>query len=201
MGGLKEGKNRWRYGIQEPKVIDLSFYKYDNYDETRWDGTSILIEKSRDEYLRDLISQVIKWKSLLRLAYYWLEPDEYCLDELLAYSELSIEEQLFLQGGCTDYDCEEVGQNCLDRPACSGHEDCLSLASTSGCGDITEEKKCVLTESGIIPCTYDPARDCKPERQYGGNCSSPSGGRCVFLLGNYGDCEGNRWLYQCHDGW
>ncbi|MCD6296565.1 MAG: tetratricopeptide repeat protein, partial [Deltaproteobacteria bacterium] len=191
-------------GAKDPKVVDLSFYKCDNYDETRWDGTSILIEKSRDEYLQDLISQIIKWKSLLRLAERWLEADEYdgyCLDELVAYSELSLDEQLFLHGGCwSDYDCIKQGQNCLDRPACSCHHDCFLLGGTYGCGDITEEKKCVLTASGIIPCRYDPARNCAPKRKYVGDCSTPTGGRCQFAIGSYADCDG-RWLFQCHDGW
>lgn len=103
------------------------------------------------------ISPIIFAVILLSLVYFQTAND--CV-----LTELSSEEQLSLKEGCDDWDCKNVGKNCLDRIACETNWDCPG--GDWACGDTHEEENCVLTQYGWFNCTYDPHRDCNPMRMY-----------------------------------
>lgn len=125
-----------------------------------------------------------------------------CYSGDLEVKDLSLDRQLTCIGGC-DYDCLNIGKNCLLKPACpNGHQDCDGLQYNYVCGDTSEEEYCKLTSHGWLICDFDPPRHCSPLRALTGACSDPAGGekaRCVLATGAGGPCSG-RWLFQCHDG-
>jgi tetratricopeptide (TPR) repeat protein len=177
-------------GIKEPKLIDLSVYTSDNYNVTRWDGTAVLIEG----FTADPAEQPMTAGLLLRLADCWLESDQACLDRLSIYWELPLGDQLVLLGGTCDWDCEAQGLNCNTNPICYSEENCPG--GTIVCADTVQEERCVVTPSGLLPCTYDPAHYCSPKRELTGQCGTP-GQRCGVSALTFGDCTG--WIRQCHN--
>jgi len=181
-------------GAEEPKVIDLTFLEEHDYQETRWDGTSILIDgiikKTSDAPIsRGLIL-------MAEIAVAWLEPDS-------SDGDLSLDTQLSLLGGCHD-DCRNIGRNCFTSPTCTDADDCEPGPFV--CADRTQEENC-QTPGWWPDCSYDPAHWCSPKRMLSGNCEEVLGQPpkyCGTTEPNWGSCDAETgpsrlWIRQC--GW
>jgi tetratricopeptide (TPR) repeat protein len=180
-------------GREEPKVVDLSMYRADNFSQTRWDGTAILIEGLRADFLR----AVKDWNILLNSAYVWVNSLNNTGNPFL-YSELSAESQQTVLGGWTgNWDCTELSKNCNTVTLCSEDSDCVPGKMV--CYDTTIEEKCNKTH-GDTPCVYDACHMCGPLKVQTGTCPG-LGFYCSVTSPDYGDCTGfsNSYIYQCHD--
>ncbi len=184
-------------GIKPPTLVDL---RQSQYSESFWDGTIILIQQSREDYLGQIISRQILWQKALATGNCWLRDESpECLPAIEIYFSRIMDQQLAnLRGGC-DFDCVSVGMNCYVRKQCTNDRDCYGLIYA--CDDQTEEKRCLPSSSGWIPCTYDPAHTCGPKQIVAPYCP---GTRCALdprIINQICVGMAREWITQCHDGW
>ena len=173
-------------GAEEPKVIDLVFSEQDTYQQTRWDGTSILIDGTTKENGGNLTSGLLNLNIMSELAASWLETEG-------NEHWLTLYMQVALSGGCPD-DCKNIGRNCWTDPSCKTDDNCA--AGNYCCGDKTEEQKC-QTPGSLPYCAYDSNHTCSPKKQLTGSCGS--GPYCGLWSGNYGACYPSKQITQCHN--
>ncbi len=185
-------------GAEEPKVFELSSFEADDNLQTRWDGTSILIDGISKGTSDAPVSQLLGFNDLLQIAANWLETgyDAWAGADLTGESHLSLDIQLFLRGGCPD-DCKNVGPNCRTNPTCTSSDDCP--VAEYYCDDKTDEEECKIP--GSLPdCEYDTPRDCSPKRMLTGLCEDTlwrSAYYCGVCPPTYGDCGIT--ITQCHN--
>ncbi len=186
-------------GTEEPKIIDLSGFSELGQQQTRWDGTAILIEgpdssaKNNGLGLNNEVS--VSMYIISGLARRWLGYE-------LSEHELSLQDQFLLRGGCDD--CEEVGQECWSVPDCNVDGDCILFAADHVCNDDTEEENC--QPGGWPNCYYDPAHWCNPKDQLSGMCDMANN-FCATNGEDLGNCgtlpvhpQPKQWIRQCYDG-
>ena len=159
-------------GQKEPKLIDLA--ALDQSSEEVWDGTLLLIETGRQEYLENDISNQISWQGSLHTGYAWfLEEDSGGLVDQIEpyYAALSQQQIESIKGGCVDYDCLSNGQFCYNVPVCAGSLNCT--LSDYYCTDTAAGRRCMRHPGGILPCITLTAHTCSPELPLTGTCTPP----------------------------
>jgi len=177
---------------EEPKVFDLAFSQEYDYQGTRWNGTSILIDEIRKDTSNESVSQLLDFNDMLLVAASWLEPH---LDNS---DSLALDKQLSLRGGCYT-DCKNIGKNCWSVPSCTTNAKCSTVYWI--CIDEHQEENC-LTPGYWPHCRYDPARTCRPKKQATGFCNTKEG-YCGWTTGDWGNCDAETglertWIRQCH---
>ncbi|MBN2271319.1 MAG: tetratricopeptide repeat protein [Sedimentisphaerales bacterium] len=182
-------------GAEEPKLIDLAFSQEDTYQQTRWDGTSILIYGAEAEIRDDAESAILNLDILRQLAADWLENEG-------GESPLSLDLQVALYGGCPD-DCKTTSTTCFNAPLCERDVDCEEFEEDYGCYDSTVEELC-KTPGSWPDCVYDSGHKCNPRRKVSGMCNL-SKGYCKPTTTDFGECKlGDEhppdlaWVRQCH---
>jgi hypothetical protein len=187
-------------GAEEPKLFDLSYSEDYDYQGTKWDGTSILIDGIIKDISNDELSQFLTLDGMLLLAASWVESvwDAWSGADITIGSHLSLDLQLSLRGGCY-WDCKSLDKDCYSSPECESNLDCEQGRIV--CADETKNEEC--RKPGSWPnCKYDPAHYCKPKKRLTGVCSSSSY-RCIVENDELGDCDTGTgikktWIRQCY---
>lgn len=190
------GKSVTLDGAEEPKVIDLVLSQQNTYQQTRWDGTSILINGIEKETEDNPSSGLLDLNILLQLAANWLETD-------LSSISVPLELQLGLRGGCPD-DCKGTGKNCFSSPFCESDQECVPLAGNYACYDAARDELC--QKPGSWPsCVYDLGHICSPRRSVSSFCNLSSM-YCYSMGIDLGKCQNDdnyppdrTWVRQCHN--
>lgn len=114
------------------------------------------------------------------------------------YTTLSMDQQLHLRGGCFNDDCIDLGQTCMNSPACTSNDDCY--AGGLVCCDTEHAEDCGERGAGTPPdCRFDKGHYCSPRRQLTGICGTVV---CGMTAANYGECmdgPNNQFQHRCHD--
>jgi tetratricopeptide (TPR) repeat protein len=177
-------------GVQEPRVIDFTSY---GAKEPFWDGTIILIQQGREDYLGSLFLQKISWETAMATGQCWLDDSDDCYYRTgLYYSRLNEQRQACLRGGCL-YLCQDNGRPCFTSPECTNNSQCN--VGSYVCYDETHETRCQRNDSGSTSCHYHQGHDCGPKKALAGECG---GTYCTVdptrIINS--KCD-NKWIYQC----
>jgi hypothetical protein len=187
-------------GAEEPKLFDLSYSEEYDYQGTKWNGTSILIDGIIKDISNDEVSQLLTLDGMLLVAANWLEAgcDACSGAAFLVDSHLSLDVQLSLRGGW-HWDCKSFNKDCYSSPECGSNLDCEQGRIV--CADETRNEEC--RKPGSWPdCDYDPAHYCKPKKRLTGVCLRSSQ-RCQTGSDELGDCDTGTgitktWIRQCY---
>ena len=185
-------------GPKDPVRIDLASY---SNDEHFWDGTILLIQRSRQEVLEEGLTQQVSWHMALAMAECWLREQNgsvHCFQWAQSYYRRTLDERLWLlKGGCADLDCVPNGQTCYTVPPCDDDDDCL-LAFLY-CDDRTDGKRCMVGYGGYIPCITLTPHTCQALQRLTGACDT-SKHRCFVYHNGTSPC-GTTNVPQCRDWW
>jgi len=180
-------------GPNEPKLVDLAILSQDG--NGIWDGTILLIQTKRQDYLEKIVSEQISWQTAIHGAYAWFINDtdsSLDLEKISAYyAELSEQQMQALKGGCVNYVCMPGSDTCREVVRCKYSSQCPVSAPI--CTDTTREYQCMRTSSADS-CEYLPAHLCGPKRKLWGVCYN---GACAVepfsILNDY--C--GTWMRRC----
>ncbi|NLH16775.1 MAG: hypothetical protein GX455_09355 [Phycisphaerae bacterium] len=166
-------------GANDPVLIDLGSF---TDKDASWDGTIILIQKSRSDFLSQVITERMNWKTAVALAECWYaadNPDE-CMSQARSYFASIADQKLAnLKGGC-DWDCVLNGQRCNTLRTCTSDANC-SLG-TSVCASEVLGSMCMIGYGGLLPC-YDGTHECKKLSTETGNCDEDTN-QCAIQKGS-----------------
>lgn len=181
-------------GANDPVLIDLSAF---SDKDAFWDGTIILIQKSRSDFLTEVITERMNWKTAVALAECWYAADNPfdCMNRAKTYFASVTNQQLAnLKGGSqVDYDCTNRNYSCRQCKRCSDDSDCPTTEFV--CAGLTEAKECLVSWHGNTPCTDDPAAKCQPRKYMHRICEYNC---CQFDHGDGNPCGTT--VPQCHNG-
>jgi tetratricopeptide (TPR) repeat protein len=174
-------------GPNEPKRIDAA--NQSQWEKELWDGTILLIQTQRQDYLEKIVSERISWQTAVEAAYAWFVNDGQSpmdFTRITAYSaELTEQQMQAIRGGCIGYPvCVPNGQRCYLVPSCNTHAQC-ELGNIH-CVDTTIGRRCMRGFTG--PQAKDcqmPNHSCTPEFPLKGECV---GGYCVVIETLGRDC-------------
>ncbi|HOQ03877.1 MAG TPA: hypothetical protein PKY88_01505 [Anaerohalosphaeraceae bacterium] len=184
-------------GPNEPKLIERALLG--NHDETVWDGTILLIQTSRQDYLEKMVSEQISWQAAVHAAYAWFVKEDADVSEEIEkisayYAELSQKQMQNIKGGCPANKCQKQDNSCLTFIPCQTKEDCKSGYV---CDDQTVEELCV-SGGFLLNCYYDIAHTCAPKRRILQQCVGIEKRICLpDVTISYGQC-GGKYVRDCY---
>ncbi|MEJ5258742.1 MAG: cysteine peptidase family C39 domain-containing protein [Anaerohalosphaeraceae bacterium] len=183
-------------GPKETRLIPCTMLRQEQ--EGIWDGTLLLIQTQRQEYLERLLTEQISWQAAVHAAYVWFVKEDADVSEIVEgiqryYAELSRQQMQAIRGGTVNYECQKPkeGRRCWTAPTCQSNKDCS--VGQPVCSDGTSEYLCLPTKAWRS-CEYLTAHNCGPKKTLSGNCFN---GSCVIwpytTLNDY--C--GTWMRRC----
>ena len=183
-------------GPKEPRQVDLSTLSEGK--EGIWDGTILLIQTPRLDYLEKLVSERTSWQTAVQAAYVWFVKEDADISEDIEkisayYQELSRQQMKTVKGGCPANKCKTQDSGCFTFIPCQTKYQCISGYI---CDDQTLEELCV--PGGFLKCYYDIAHTCAPKRRILQQCVGVENRIClVDVTISYGQC-GGKFVRDCY---
>jgi tetratricopeptide (TPR) repeat protein len=181
-------------GAKDPVSIDLAAI---SDKDAFWDGTIILIQRSRSDFLSQVITERMNWKTVLAMAECWYAADNPggCMAQTQSYyASVAVQKLASLKAGCTfKTDCILNATTCNANLPCVGNTQCNPRWV---CADQMLGERCMVVFSiwPDWPCVTDPVYPCTGMVLYTGLCI---GGNCaISMINGYQICGTS--VGQCH---
>ena len=179
-------------GANDPVSIGLAAF---SDKDSFVDGTIILIQRSRSDFLSQVITERMNWKTALAMAECWYAADNPggCISQIRTYYASVANQQLSnLKGGCPQTDCVLNGQTCNARNKCEDENDCTHRWV---CVDDDLGERCMTVfKWWDWACVTDSAINCTGMVLYQGSCTPPN---CDISMANGYKPRGTT-VPQCH---
>ncbi len=183
-------------GPKEPRLISCTMLRQEQ--EGIWDGTLLLIQTQRQEYLERLLTEQISWQAAIHAAYAWFVKEDADVSKEIEkisayYAELSQKQMQNIKGGCPlGSICAPNKQVCKNIPTCKTAEEC-DLADRY-CADETIGKSCQPGNHWWQLCINLNAHNCDPQQHLTGACEN---GVCTVYQSSGGTWDCGSQVSRC----